>query len=200
MSGTNGSEDSEHATGSPDSFSWESDVPLLTNPLVLKQMVIVAAGAGLMMACLLTAILAAAGEFQDIPIMLLISLLAAAGLGLLMGLASLLFFGNRIRVRFTLNDKGALWETVDKRAITGARLAVLAGLLGGSPQTAGAGLLANARRVEFISWPEVAAVERNPRHLMIVLRGRGRPLMMLICRPDNYEQAAGYINERHNLK
>jgi hypothetical protein len=174
-------------------LSWETDIGLLTNPLIVRQMALVVAIAGLFMAFLLSFIFAMTGDFQDIPMILLISLLAAAGLGVLMLLVSLLFFGNRIRVRFTIDDRGALWETVDPRAVAGSRLAMVAGILGRSPQTAGAGALAAARESEYVEWDEVSAVEVNPRHRMVTLRGGWRPMMMLICLPDNYDRVAGHI-------
>ena len=179
-----------------DALSWETDIGLLTNPLILRQMALVVVIAGLFMAFLLSFVFAMTGDFQDIPMILLISLLAAAGLGVLMLLVSLLFFRNRIRVRFTIDAEGALWETVDKRAVAGSRLAMVAGILGRSPQTAGAGALAAAREREYVEWDEVSAVEVNPRHRMITLRGSWRPLLMLICLPENYDRVASYVSTK----
>jgi hypothetical protein len=177
-------------------ITWEVSIPLLTNPLILRQMALVVFGAGLFMALLMSLILAARGEFEAIPPMLLISALTTAGLGLLMGLVTVVFFGGRVRVRFTVDEDGALWETIDRRAKAGSRLAMVAGLLAGSPQTAGAGALAAAREVTFVRWRDLAAVRTNERHRMITLRDSWHPLMMLVCLPENYDRVAAYVRRR----
>jgi len=177
-------------------WSWEVDVPLVTNPLVRRQFVVVAGVAGLVMALLMSFVFATTGEFDAIPMMLLISLLAAVGLGILLFVVAILFFGNRIRVRFTLDDTGVLWETVDKRARAGNRLALLTGLLGGSPQTAGAGALGMSREAEYVRWGEPQGVQLNPRHRMIVLRGSWRPVMMIVCLPEHYDRVAAIVRSK----
>ena len=192
----------EHLSEAPDglaedgTLTWEVDIGLLTNPLILRQMATVVAVSGLLMAFLLSFIFAATGDFDQIPVMLLISLLSAAGLGVLMLLVSLIFFGNHIRVRFTLDDRGAHWEAVDRRAIAGSRLAMVAGILGRSPQTFGAGALAASREKEVVEWDEVLSVAVNPRHRMVTLRGSWRTLMMLICPTETLARVVAHVNAR----
>jgi hypothetical protein len=180
----------------PGALSWEIDVPLITNPLVRRQLLLVAGGAGLMMALLMTFVFATTGEFDAIPMMWLISLLAAVGLGVLLFVVALVFFGNRVRVRFTLDEPGVLWETVDQRARTGSRLALLAGLLGASPQTAGAGALGIARETAYVRWEQVARVVSDPRHRMVILRGSWRPMMMVVCRPEDYDDVVAHAKRK----
>ncbi len=153
-------------------LSWEADVALGTNPLVRRQLTMIAAGVGLMMAVILTIVFAAIGEFEETLIMLLISLLTAVGLGLLLFLVSLLFFGNRIRVYFNVNNKGASWQVIDKRAVVGSRLALLTGTLSGDFRAAGAGLLATARQNGSVGCQSLSSVEFDQRHRMAVLHSR----------------------------
>jgi len=82
-------------------LTWETDITLLSNPLFVKQLVLVAVGAGLLMAFLMIFIFAATGEFDAIPMMVLISFLSIIGLGVLLFLVTLVFFGIRTTVRFT---------------------------------------------------------------------------------------------------
>mgnify|MGYP006291903017 CR=1 FL=1 len=175
---------------------WEADVPLVTNPLVMRQFGVVALGSGLFMAFLLTLISAATGEFEQIPVMLLISLLAAAGLGLLLIVVALLVYGNRIRLRFTLDAEGAHIETVDRRARAGNRGALLAGVLAGSPGTAGAGALASARETTRVRWRDLSAAAYAPRQPMIILRSSWRAVGVLVCLPENYGAVAHYVRNR----
>lgn len=160
---------------------------------MLKQLALVVFGSGLFMAFLLSFIFAATGEFRGIPVMLLMTLFVTIGFALLLCVITLLFFGNKMRVRLTVNNKGALWETMDKRANAVNRLAIVAGILGRSPQTAGAGVLAASREKEFVDWHQFSDVEYNNRRLMITLRNSWRPLL-LVCLPENYERVAAFVD------
>jgi hypothetical protein len=180
----------------PGDLTWEIDVGLLTNPTLLRQFALVVVGAGALMALLLSFLLAVQGEWADIPMMLGISALAAGGLGLLMVLVILLFFRNRFRVRFTVGDKGVLFETADRRALTGNRLAVALGVLGNSPAAAGAGLSAMAREDAFTGWGAIAEARYHPAWRGITLRNRWRTVAFVACTPDNYEQVAARVRQR----
>jgi hypothetical protein len=176
--------------------SWEKDITILNNPMILKQMVMVIAGSGLFMAFILTIILAATGDYRDIPAMLLVSLLAAAGLGLLLVMVTLVFFRNKMRVRFTLDERGALWQTIDSRSKASARLALVAGILGRSATTAGAGVLSGSGETEFVHWKEINSATFSPGRKIITLNNSWRPVMMLICLPDNYNTIAAFIKNK----
>jgi hypothetical protein len=176
--------------------SWEKDITILSNPLILKQMLIVIAGSGFFMAFILTVIFAATGDYRDIPAMLLVSLLTAAGLGLLLFLVTLIFFRNKMRVRFTIDETGVLWHTIDNKSKAAARLALFAGIVGRNPAAAGAGALSVSREKEFVRWKEVGSATFNPRQKIITLRNSWRPIMMLACLPDNYDQIATLIKSK----
>lgn len=195
-SGENGFMGSTEPLPGAEAITWETNISLLTNPLILKQSALVAGGSGLIMAFLMTVIFAATGEFRAIPMMWFIALCVTGGLAVLFSLVALIFFGNRFRVRFTVDNTGALWETIDKRAIAAGRLALVAGILGRSPQVAGAGAIALSREKEFVRWKEIAVAEYNPRRLMITLRNSWRPVMLIVCTPENYDRVAEYIHGR----
>lgn len=177
-------------------LTWEVTISLLTNPLVLRQLAIAPLVTGLIMALLLSFVLAVTGDFQGIPAMLLVSLLGAVGLFVAMLLIMLIFF-RRYRVRFTVNRHGVRWQSLDQLAKTGSRLAILAGILGHNPTVVGAGVLAAARETEYVAWHDLADVTYNRRQRMLILRNRWRPVMMVICLPDNYDQVTAYV--RHNV-
>jgi hypothetical protein len=164
--------------------------------LVLRQFGVVALGSGLVMALLLTLISAATGDFEQIPFMLLISSLAATGLGLLLVLIALVVFGNRIRVRFRLDNEGARLETIDRRSRAASRGAILFGLLAGSPGAVGAGALASAREDTFFRWGDLTGAAYAPRQQMIILRNSWRAVGMLVCLPENYELVTEHVGSR----
>lgn len=177
-------------------LTWETNISLLTNPLVVRQLILVVVGSGLFMALLLSFVFGASGEFDMILPMLRISALVTAGLGVLVFLITVIVFGGRIRVRFTMNEEGVLWETVGKRAITGSRLAILTGVLARSPQVAGAGALAASRQREFVAWQDVAAAELDRRHSMITLRNSWRPIMLVVGVPESFDRVVAYAQSR----
>jgi hypothetical protein len=185
------------ATSAPtDADTWETGISLLGNPLIRKQLGIVVLASGGFMAFLLSFIVAATGDFYQMPMMFKISFWTTAGLAALMAFVVLVFFGNRMRVRFTVDEAGALWETIDKRAITGNRLALLGAALARSPTAGGAATLAAARQREFVRWSDVALAEYDQRRSMITLRNSWRPIMLLVCTPENYDQIAAAVHSR----
>lgn len=183
------------ATGQPE-LVWETDMALLGHPTILRQLLLVAGLSGGIMALLMSFLLAVQGEWEGIPAMLLISLCAAVGLALLLLLVVLLFFGNRMRMRFALGEQGIAIETVDRRAKGASRLAVWAGLLGGSPTTAGAGLTALSSESQAFSWRGIAEARYDPRRRSITLRNRWRTVAFLACTPENYVQVEALVRAR----
>ncbi len=177
-------------------LTWEVTISLFTNPLVLRQLAMVPLVTGLIMALLLSFVLAVTGDFQGIPAMLLVSLLVAVGLFVALLLIMLIFF-RRYRVRFTVNRHGVRWQSLDQLAKTGSRLAILAGILSHNPTVVGAGALAAARETEYVTWHDLADVDYHRHQRMLILRNRWRPVMMVICLPDNYDQVTEYV--RHNV-
>ncbi len=176
--------------------TWETAISLLGNPLIRKQLAIVVLGSGSFMAFLLSFIVAATGDFYQIPMMFKVSFWTTAGLAALMAFVVLVFFGNSMRVRFTVDETGALWETVDKRAITGNRLAILGAALARSPTAGGAATLAAARQREFVRWSDVVAAEYDQRRRMIILRNSWRPIMLIVCTSENYDRIAADVHSR----
>ncbi len=175
---------------------WEADFPLLTNPIVLKQFYMLILFSGLLMFLLLSFIMIVTGEISAVPSMFLLTLIGVGVLALLMFLVMLLYFGNRIKVRFILDQYGAVIQNIDKRSKFVNRAAILFGALGLQPGTAGAGILAAAREVEYAAWKALAKAEYNHRHYTITLRNSWRPVQILICTPENYHAVTVYVTKQ----
>ncbi|MDO9574618.1 MAG: hypothetical protein Q7I94_06450 [Candidatus Contubernalis sp.] len=183
----------ENGNGKGSVITWDTEISLLTNPLVVKQFIMMLLFSGLFMGLLLAFILLVTGEPEGIPGILMGILIGVSVVGVLLLLSILLVFRGRFKVRFTVDHKGVLWETIDSRAKTGSRLAILVGILARSPQTAGAGTLAMSREKEFVGWKEINSVEYNQSQRMITLRNSWRPVMMLVCTPENYQQIVDIV-------
>jgi hypothetical protein len=184
------------ADGSEKEISWETNISLLTNPMVWKQMAMVIFGACMGMAFILSFIFAVSGEYRDIPAILFISLIISLGLWLLFLLIALVFFGNRMRIRYTMDHNGVLWETVDKRARIANRMVIAAGILGGNLKAAGAGSIAASREKEFVHWKELSDAIYDKHRRMLKLRNRWRTVMLVVCLPDNYDQVVAITKKK----
>jgi hypothetical protein len=179
---------------------WEISVPLLGDKLVVGGLLRVFLIAAAISAGILTVIFAVQGEWESIgPIWLAFGL---TGLGLFaLGLVViLLVFGNRMHCRFSVDGNGIVFETVDRRARGGNRLLLMLGLLRGSAQATGAGLIAASQEQRSLRWRGAFRAEFLPRRNQIVLRNRWRRLLVVYATPENYaavaERIAGEI-ERH---
>jgi hypothetical protein len=170
-----------------DATSWETDVSLFTNPLIVRQLALVVVGAGAVMALLLSFIFAATGEWDAIVPILEVAVVVTLGLAALMFLVALVVFGGRLRVRYRVDPAGVTWETIDRRAKRANRLAILAGILGRNPGVVGAGMLAQARSVEFVAWDDVRAAQVDVRRRTLTLRDAWRPLMLVVCDEASFE-------------
>ncbi len=178
-------------------LTWEVDISYFTNPFLLRQLAMVPLVTGLIMALLLSFVLAVTGDFQGIPPILLVSLLVAVGLFVAMLLITLIFFP-RYRGHYTINRHGVRWQSLEnKRAKNLSYLATLLGILTLNPRALRAGRMVAAREAQYVAWHDLADVTYNRRQRMLILRNRWRPVMMVICLPDNYDQVTEYV--RHHV-
>lgn len=181
-----------HASGSGGpSLDWEIDVPLVTNWIVLGGLAKVFAITAVVMAILLSLISVVTGEPERIPAMLVISMATAGGLFLLALLASLLVYGNRMRLHCRVDGAGAETVVVDRRTRAVAIISIILGVFGRRPILAGSGLLANANVRQHMPWKVVTSARFNTRArtVSLVRAGWGAPLI-LFCIPANYETVA----------
>lgn len=171
--------------GTPDdALEWEYRVPLLTSRFMLADFARVIALSLLGMAGAVALIgWVAEGE----PVLLPWHVFALTGgiMSALFVLASLLL-GNRIDMTFRVGPDGVRYAT-GSRARGWNRAAVLAGLLAGSPSTAGAGMLASSTEQGGWAWAELHRAVEHPAERVISLRNSWRTVLRLHCTRDGYE-------------
>lgn len=176
----------------PPTLVWESDLPLLTRAMFMQWTGAMAATAVVML-LILVPIFATQGDWDALPGLLGIILAVAGGLWLLGFAIMALVFRGRMRVRYTLGEKGVLQETLDKTARGANRLAIVAGVLARDPRVLGSGLIAKSREAEAIEWPMVARADDDPARHFITLRNSWRALMWVQCTPENHAQVLSHI-------
>lgn len=180
---------------SPEPLVWEIDIPLLNNRMMMGGLARVFGVTALVMGLLMSFLFAVQGELEAIPPVLL-GVLATAGALYLIGLLSmLLIFRNRMRFRFTLTADGITSELIDRTARATNRLAIVAGLLGRSPGTLGAGLTATSRESESVDFSGAFFAQFRPRARAIVFRNAWRQLLIVYCTAENYDAVAASIAE-----
>ena len=171
---------------------WEADLPLLTRAMFMQWTGAMLATAVVML-LILVPIFATQGEWDALPGLLGITLAGAGGLWLLGFLIMALLFRGRMRVRYTLRDKGILQETIDRTARGANRLAIVAGVLARDPRVLGSGLIAKSREAEAIEWTMVARADDDTGRHFITLRNSWRALMWVQCTPENHGQVLAHI-------
>jgi hypothetical protein len=174
-------------------LSWEIDIGLLTNRMMLGAVVRVFGIAALIMGGLLTLLFGVQGEWDVIGTVWLATLVMTGGLLLLSVLVMALVFRNRMRFRFTVGAEGVRCETIDRTARATNRLAVVAGVLLGSPQALGAGLMAGSQETQEVAWSGSFRAQYRPRARVVILRNRWRRLMIVYCTAEGYAAVADRI-------
>ncbi|MCC2111348.1 MAG: hypothetical protein KDJ16_04875 [Hyphomicrobiales bacterium] len=169
---------------------WEIDVGLLNNRMIWRGLLTMIIATYLVVMLLMGFILLGTGEAENIPSLALVFALICAGIFVLMLAVMLLIFGNRMRMKFRLDDKGLRTELTDRRAKTGSRLAAIVGLLAGKPGLAGAGLIAATDEIREYQWSQVASARFHDRAGVITIRNDWRPIADLFCPPEIYPMAA----------
>lgn len=119
--------------------------------------------------------------------------LVLAGLGLLFLLVMLVFFGNRFRAWFSISPGGYGFQVRSNRAKWSSRAALVAGVLGGSPGTVGAGLIAYSQESDFNPWSNVRRIRLHPRLCVISVMNGWRVLLRFYCTPENYPEACRLV-------
>ncbi|WP_424359916.1 hypothetical protein [Methanocella sp. MCL-LM] len=173
---------------------WRRKVPLINNLVLWRDLAVVLVGSMI----IFFLIIAVATGGED-----LWALLQVAGLVLCIMLALLaiavlvlwaLTLGGPV-AEFSINSKGIGYEA-GKRSKTINSGIVAAGILAGSLNTAGAGMIAKSQEALFISWNEVRSVKIHRRQRVLYVR----PKMLvgpiaLYCTPDNFSQAETMVRE-----
>lgn len=174
-------------------LAWETDVHLVTHPLMLAAFARLFVLTGLIMGALLSFIFAVTGETESIAPMLELTGILVAGLAVLSGLICVVIFRNRMHMRFSLDAEAAQAEVTDTRAKTANKIAVVAGILTGRPGLAGAGLIAQSSSHQMAAWSAVAQARYNPAWRTVSLSNGWRTVLNLFCTKENYDDVAAAV-------
>ena len=178
---------------------WDVDLPLFSRRMFgtwTWAMCLVA----LLVGGLLGLIFVAQREWRAIGPILTMVVSVTGGLWLLGLIIMAVMFRGRLPVRYTLSDTGLRCDVTSRAAKVANRLAIVAGVLGRSPQALGAGLLATSRESEAVLWAGSFQAAHHPSSHRIELGNAWRSLLWVQCRPENYAEVAAAIEahmQRH---
>ena len=181
-------------------LKWEINIPLLNNKILMRQVFLIFLITYIIISILMSIIFITQGDFKSVQTILFIFLLVCLGLYILTILIMFIVFGNRMNLRFTLNDKGVLYEMIDKRGKKLTNLSIFMGLLSKKPTTTGTGLIAKSMEKVFIDYRNVTKIEPRDNEKVILLKNEWRTLMAIYCNDENYDEVKEYIINRFEEK
>jgi hypothetical protein len=183
-------------TDSNRQITWDTDIPLVTNGYMLRTMLKVTLGSGVLVGALVSLMLGVQGDWSLIPSILAMFFAAGMGFFAISVLIMWLVFGNHFRVRFTVGATGVRYESLDRASKVGNRAALVVGLLAGRPGAAGSGLLAMTQENQALAWSGAFRAEFDPGAHRIAFCNRWRTLMMMYCTAENYEQVRSIVTSQ----
>ncbi|MCP4115545.1 MAG: hypothetical protein GY737_09095 [Desulfobacteraceae bacterium] len=167
----------------------------MTNPLISGAWFKAMGAAYLLCMFMLGTVFIGTGEWEGLPMIAGIFALATGGIALVGLLIMLVVFGNRFKARFTVSERGVVYEGLDNRARSLARMGVMAGFSGGDSQAADPGPVDTSRERVSLDWGGAFSVRYKPRRHTVVLRNQWRDLMHLYCTADNYGAVRAHVEK-----
>jgi hypothetical protein len=115
-------------------------------------------------------------------------------------LAAALIYGNRLRYRFSVDDKAAVCERIDRRATLVGQLTILLGVLLGKPGAVGTGLISETTTLTSATWPSVVRISEHPGSCAIALHNSWRTTLILFCTQENYAAVLASVKTARGAK
>ena len=165
-----------------ENITWQIDVPIFKNPLILSQLGI---AVGIPFGLLAVILAISTGDIMiGVYILLIIS-----GLLFLTWLFMLAVYGGKYEAEFVLDNKGALCRTRSQQAKKNRivnSLTIFLGLFAKRPGAAGAGILAQSRQEVLIRWNRITKVKYMPKSRTILIKSGWFDSIALFCSEENY--------------
>ncbi|MBU0655197.1 MAG: hypothetical protein KJ914_08685 [Gammaproteobacteria bacterium] len=179
----------------PPELRWEHNVALLTNRFILFDLFKIMGITYVLIVVLFSLLGLLSGEmelgWQMAQVFAVVVPAVTLGLMFIM----LVFYVNRMPIRYTLNSKGVTSEILGKRSRWANRTGIVLGLLSGNPTVAGASLLAKSRETTFYRWRDLHKAAYYPAAHTITLFNGWRSVARLHCTPEHYPEVASTVRE-----
>ena len=176
------------------SLTWDIDIPLLTNPvLVLRFFIVMVISVLLLEALTLLMALLFSDEIILLPLPLMG--IALGVITVLFVLVCLLIYRNRFSTRFSLTAKFAAYQSGPREGkIT--RVVSIFALLTGNLRAIGPALVGESQQADVFEWQDLRRAQANPRLHVVTLYNSWRPVLDLYCPPEMYPAVLQFVEER----
>ena len=179
-------------------ITWTKDVSLVTNKIVMSEMLKLFGITGLVMALLMTLIFVGTDEIEAIPPMMLMTTLIVGGLYIVSLIVMVLFYGNKMLMRFTLDNNGIIMEVTSSKAKFGNRSLVALGLISGKIGAVGTGLTSISQEKQYVNFSDIDQVIFDKNSRVISLYNSWRRVGILFCNQDNYDAVKNSMHDIFN--
>ncbi len=179
----------------PDGLAWEYGLPVLSNLFLWYDLAKVFLIVYLVIVALMATVFLASGDAESVVKLAKIFALVCGGLFVASMPIAVLWYANRVHVRYELSPKGVQYRTHERKDRVANRALFVLGLLSGKPAAAGAGLLAASRESEVTRWRDVARVREHESLGVVTLMNGWRVVQRLHCRRENYQQVVCYVRD-----
>lgn len=176
------------------SLSWETDIPIATHPVMLTNFGLLFAVTGALIGALLAFIFAMTGQGAAIQPMIEWTASLTASAFLLALVVSMIVYGNRLNICFSLGAAGAQAEVTDKRPRIAARAVAAFSWVADQLGLAGSGLIAETSSRQQIAWDDVAGAHFHPLWRTISLSNGWHIALILFCTRENYDAVAAAVH------
>lgn len=177
-------------------LSWEMAVPLLTHPLMMGGFVKVFGLTAILLGSFLSFLMLMTGGADAISAIWMLVGTLSGGLFIVGLIVSVIIFGNRIDIRFSLDDDGVECELIDRRARAASAAAIFFGTLLGRPGAVGTGLIGATDTLRRATWEEIESARFHGLCHAISLRNPSRTVMILFCTPGDYEAVVARVQAK----
>lgn len=174
-------------------ISWEHQVALITNRFVLFDLVKILGIAYLLIVILFFILGLLTGEMDLGWQMAKVFAIVVPGLALGMLLIMLVFYVNRMPIRYTVDSTGVTSEILGRRSRWANRAGFILGILSANPTVAGASLLAKSRETTFYRWRDLYKAAYYPSAQTITLFDSWRSVARLHCTPEQYPEIEAQV-------
>lgn len=174
---------------------WEHNVALLTNRFVLFDLFKILGLSYAVIVSLFFILGLLTGETDLGWQMVNVFAVVVPAMAIALMLIMLVFYVNRMPIRYTLDSKGVTSEILGRRSRWANRAGIVAGLLSANPTVAGASLLAKARETTSYRWHELYKAAYYPEAQTITLFNGWRSVARLHCTPAQYPDIANRVRD-----
>ena len=177
---------------------WDINLPVLKNPLLWWQVLVVALLVFAFMGLLLIGMNLIEYQWQEIPTSIAVAATIGGGFFVVISLVVILFFGHGVATSYVLTTEHIEQHTLSKENKF-TKLLLYVGVLFANPAVItakGAGLLAKSRAVIAVKWQDINAIDCFPNRNEIHLKNDWRTVMQVICSDNDYSAIKQIIDSK----